>query len=59
MVSEKAWNGGGMSDRCKCGARIMYCNLVDMDDGRELYFYLCGVCGSEIELKVVTDPQRY
>jgi len=48
-----------MNDRCKCGARIMYCNIIDMEDGKEVYIYNCGVCGSEIEIKINADPQKY
>lgn len=48
-----------MNERCKCGARIMYCDLIDMEDGLEFYFYKCGVCGSEIEVKIAADPRLY
>jgi len=48
-----------MNDRCPCGARIMYCDIIDMEDGKELIVYTCGICGSEVEFKVKTDPRIY
>lgn len=47
------------SERCRCGARIIYSSHIDMDDGKETYIYTCGVCGSEIEIKNIADPRRF
>jgi len=45
--------------RCRCGARIVFIDYVEMLDGRETFLYTCGVCGTQIELKVSMDPRRY
>ncbi len=48
-----------MSERCPCGARIMYCDVIDMEDGKELFVYKCGICGSQVEFKIQADPRLY
>lgn len=48
-----------MIERCRCGARIVVGSHIDMDDGKETFIYTCGVCGSEIEINNVADPQRF
>jgi len=48
-----------MSSRCKCGARIIWCDLREIKDGLNMYIYTCGVCGSQIEVKYETDSTKY
>lgn len=35
--------------RCKCGARIMWANVIESSSGRRI-IHTCGVCGSQIRL---------
>lgn len=46
------------TERCRCGARIVHSTHIDMKDGKDTYIYTCGICGSEIKFRVVSDPQR-
>jgi len=48
-----------INKRCKCGARIVFLNHIDMSDGQETFIYYCGVCGIEIELNKLLDTQRF
>jgi len=45
-------------DRCKCGARVMGCDIVRVREGVDLYIYTCGVCGSQVEYKYDGDPKK-
>lgn len=51
------------TERCRCGARIMPPIMqvahLEMEEGKDTYIYTCGICGSEIEFKIVADPQRF
>ena len=46
-------------ERCPCGARIMYCSIVKVKDGVNLYVYSCGVCGTQIEFVYESDPKKF
>jgi len=46
-------------DRCRCGARIVFLEYINMRKGKEIYIYKCGVCGSELEVVQEADPKRF
>jgi len=46
------------SERCDCGARVMWCDVRSMD-GKINYIYTCGVCRNQIEFVAEADPRRF
>ena len=44
--------------RCLCGARVMSCDMVQVEDGVDMYVYSCGVCGSQVEFVYDADPKK-
>lgn len=47
-----------MNNRCSCGARIMWCDARKIKDGVEVFIYICGVCGKQLEFVYDTDPTK-
>jgi hypothetical protein len=48
-----------MSDRCPCGARIVWNDTKKIKDGLTENIYTCGVCGIHLEVIYEADPKKF
>lgn len=44
---------------CPCGARILWVDERQVEDGLEVCIYTCGVCGNQIEVDFRPDPRKF
>jgi len=47
-----------MSDRCPCGARIVWNDIRETKDGLVESTYTCGVCGTQLDVDYLVDPKK-